>query len=42
VVAGMVVRGRWGDDGGGGAGVAMVVVLVCGCGGGGKRASGGE
>ncbi|GKA04545.1 hypothetical protein Tco_0683665 [Tanacetum coccineum] len=38
----MVVRGRWGDDGGGGAGVVMVVVLVCGCGGGGKRASGGE
>ncbi|GKD76047.1 hypothetical protein Tco_1334329 [Tanacetum coccineum] len=35
----MVVRGRWGNDGGGGAGVMMVVVLVmmvvmgCGCGG---------
>ncbi|GJV41868.1 hypothetical protein Tco_1420308 [Tanacetum coccineum] len=29
----MVVRGRWGNDGGGGAGVVMVVVLVCGCGG---------
>ncbi|GJT98473.1 putative reverse transcriptase domain-containing protein [Tanacetum coccineum] len=38
----MVVRGRWGDDGGGGVGVVMVVLLVCGCGGGGKRASDGE
>ncbi|GKA16024.1 hypothetical protein Tco_0695771 [Tanacetum coccineum] len=31
VVAGMVVRGRWGDDGGGGGFGVMMMMMVVGC-----------